>query len=125
MYKILILLTIFVTGKPLERKTRQIQVAQQRETHPNGHSFMEMKWMIANFEGITLPVAHINYKLRVPTTDDEEILAKLASHGLVSGRNSRRRSYQKKVVEIPKSVLRNFRNIMANLPADVEGSGYF
>ena len=124
----------FVDAKPAiqKRLSNPVVVHKHDSSGRHGHTMEEVKYIIANFEGVHLPrdedFAH-RADYRIPTTDDEEILAHLRHRNLISVKHGRTRFHTKPNARrhqlIPKHVLRNFRHIMANMPNDVEGSGYY
>ena len=131
---------VVVRSKPALDSKRAIYVHRGLDKEVNrGHSFSEVKSLIANFEGVHIPSARsyfpkpvrgastfrpISHPRQLATTDDEEILRHLARHNLISSRRMGHRRFDHRPTFIPKHVLRSFRHLVANLPDDVESSGF-
>lgn len=124
-------------AKPLAQKGPIVVHRGNSRDFSRGHSFDEVKFLLANFNRNTFGLerfktrqARKKFHLPSVTTDDEEILQHLMKHNLVSRpRYSPYPYYHQKISrktarKIPASVFKNFRHLIANLPSEYEGSGY-
>jgi len=123
---LIIFLPLLVFSNPSSK--RPLFVKKHESSQMGGHTIQQVQTIIANFERFELPQRVLN-RYRVATTDDEEILMHLSNRKLISGFRRKLPAGRKRPASrqkmIPKNVLRNFAHLMANLPNDVEGSGFY